>query len=329
MAKMTTTDVKVRELMNQGNTPAFEKLDYTREGFSASYMLALNWIHNTVEPDQLRAELETLLVNRKAEADVPYVMDLDGVTQSTLGKIAYCVNRGAQLAPTSILRIRKALDEVRGKTTMETLEVRDDMLQEQTAAGRVNEAYKACYSRIDNVKARMLNGKIELGHMADEVRAVLAAHGGDRVQVRKRLMEHYAQTLSEAMQDKVLKSWVKPLQEIVKTLGGDVKAVKVKVQKETAKKGAKKVAKKGAKTRTVKRLVKEAKAKGTKTKTITMKPKRDVGVPTVASQVRELIRVHKAREDVEGMVQIVIRELGLSKERGRSVVKAFWNKVGA
>lgn len=328
MAKLSTLDVKVREIMNEPGAPSFHQLDYTREGFTKAYMLALNWIHNTVEPDQLRVELETLLVNRKAEADVPYVADLDGVTQSTLGKIAYCVNRGAQLAPTSMLRIRKALDEVRGATTAETLEVRDDMLQEQTAAGKVNEAYKACYSRIDNVKARFLNGKTELTAVKDEVRAVLAANGGDRAQVRKRLVEHYTQNLQEAMQDKVLKSWVAPLQEIVKTLGGDVKVVKVKVQKATAKVATKKGKATKAKTRAT-RTTKAIKTKGTKTKTITMKPKRAEGKPTVASQVRELIKAHKAREDVSGMVQIVIRELGLSKERGRSVVKAFWNKVGA
>lgn len=328
MAKLSTTDVKVREIMNQPGEPAFAQLDCTREGFTKAYMLALNWIHNTVEPDQLRVELETLLVNRKAAADVPYVADLDGVTQSTLGKIAYCVNRGAQLAPTSMLRIRKALDEVRGATTAETLEVRDDMLQEQTAAGKVNEAYKACYSRIDNVKARFLNGKTELTAVKDEVRAVLAANGGDRVQVRKRLVEHYTQTLQEAMQDKVLKSWVAPLQEIVKTLGGDVKAVKVKVQKATTKVATKKGKVTKTKTRAT-RTTKAIKIKGTKTKTITMKPKREAGKPSTASQVRELIRAHKVKVDEQGMVEIVIRELGLSKARGRSVVKAFWNKVGA
>jgi hypothetical protein len=325
MAKLSTMDVKVREIMNQGNEPAFSQLDYTREGFSTEYMRALNWIHNTVEPEVLRGELETLLVNRKAEADVPYIADLDGVTQSTLGKIAYCVNRGAQLAPTSILRIRKALDEVRGKTTAATLEVRDDMLQEQTAAGKVNEAYKACYSRIDNVKARFLNGKTELTAVKDEVRAVLAANGGDRVQVRKRLVEHYTQMLQEAMQDKVLKTWVAPLQEILKALGGDVKAIKVKVQKISNK-----VATKTSKvTKGKVRATRTTKAKTKGTKMITMKPKREAGKPSTASQVRDLIRAHKVKVDEKGMVEIVIRELGLSKERGRSVVKAFWNKVGA
>ena len=59
-----------------------------------------------------------------------------------------------------------------------------------------------------------------------------------------------------------------------------------------------------------------------------VKPKRDVGVPSVASQVRELIRVNQNNTDHQGMVEIVVRELGLSVLRGKSVVKAFWGKVG-
>ena len=61
---------------------------------------------------------------------------------------------------------------------------------------------------------------------------------------------------------------------------------------------------------------------------VTIKPKRDVGVPSVASQVRELIRVNQNNTDHQGMVEIVVRELGLSVLRGKSVVKAFWGKVG-
>jgi hypothetical protein len=51
------------------------------------------------------------------------------------------------------------------------------------------------------------------------------------------------------------------------------------------------------------------------------------GKLTVAAQVRELIRAHKAKLDQEHMIQKVMQELGLNKARGRSVVMAFWNKV--
>lgn len=330
MAKLTATDIKVREIMHAGNEPAFDKLVHTSEDFATAYMKALNWIHNTVEPDQLRGELETLLKNRKAEADVAYVGDLDGVTLGTLGKIAYCVNRGAQLAPSSILRIRNALDAVRNTTPVNPLVVDVEPVREVTAADRINEAYKHCYSRIDNVKARMLNGKTELKDIRGEVEAILETHGGNKAQVHKRLVQHYNERLQEALGDRVLKAWVKPLQEIVKALGGDVKAVKERVKKVEAK-AAKpvKAAKKPAKA--VKPAARKVAAKKptNTTKTITIRPKRAEGKPTIASQVRDLIRVNKKSTDERGMVEIVIRELGLTKERGRSVVKAFWSKVEA
>jgi len=65
-------------------------------------------------------------------------------------------------------------------------------------------------------------------------------------------------------------------------------------------------------------------AKGKATKTVTIKPKRDAAVPSVASQVRDLIRANKNSTDELGMVEIVVRELGLTSQRGKSVVKAFW-----
>jgi hypothetical protein len=40
--------------------------------------------------------------------------------------------------------------------------------------------------------------------------------------------------------------------------------------------------------------------------------------------VRDLIRANKNSTDELGMVEIVVRELGLTSQRGKSVVKAFW-----
>jgi hypothetical protein len=324
MQKMTATDRKVREL--RGDAPNFGALNHLATDFSVQYVKALNWVHYNVDESELKAELIQCLQDRKAEQLVPYVTDLDGVTFSTLGKIAYCVNRGAELAPTSVMRIRNALERVRDSQApaTQTAVVKALEEQEQTAAGRVNEIYKACYSRLDNIRARFLMGKITLEQVQDETRAVLDAQGA-KAQVRKRLVEHYTQNLQEALVDKTIKTWVKPLQEILRTLGGDVKVVKQKVKKVVAKENTKAV--KPAKMTAVKTTKPARKAK--ETKTIVIKPKRDTGAPTVASQVRDLIRVNKASMDEKGMVEIVIRQLGLSKARGRSVVKAFWNKVEA
>jgi len=330
MAKMNATDRKVREL--RGDAPNFSAINHMHTEFSIQYVKALNWVHYNVDESELKEELIKCLQDRKAEALVPYVADLDGVTFSTLGKIAYCVNRGAELAPKSLLRIRTALEQVRDAQTPVTVVASTDMpAQAQTAAGRVNEIYKACYSRLDNVKARFLNGKIELKDIKGEVEHILDAQGA-RAQVRKRLMEHYTQGLNEALADKVLKMWVKPLQEILTTLGGDVQAVKEKAKKETAKV---KAVEAKTKTKAVKaeKPVKVTKVKAVKaskeTKVIQIKPKATRGAPTVASQVRDLIRVNKVSMDEKGMIELVCSKLGLSKERGRSVVKAFWNKVEA
>jgi hypothetical protein len=325
MQKMTATDRKVREL--RGDTPRFDAINHLSTDFSIQYVKALNWVHYNVDESELKAELIQCLQDRKADALVPYVGDLDGVTFSTLGKIAYCVNHGADLAPSSMLRIRNALERVRDAQTTVAVEVPVGMeYQEQTAAGRVNEIYKACYSRLDNIKARHLNGKITLEQIQDEVRGVLDAQGA-RAQVRKRLVDHYTQSLQEALADKLIKTWVKPLQEIVRTLGGDVQEIKQKVRKVATKEKTKAVKQKP--TKVAKEKVSKPVRKTKETKTIVIKAKRDTGAPTVASQVRDLIRVHKVNMDEKGMVEMVINKLGLSKARGRSVVKAFWNKVEA
>jgi hypothetical protein len=64
-------------------------------------------------------------------------------------------------------------------------------------------------------------------------------------------------------------------------------------------------------------------------KPVTINPQRLAGVPSVASQVRDLIRANKNSTDELGMVEIVVRELGLTSQRGKSVVKAFWGNVKA
>lgn len=329
MQKLNATDKKMRELRH--DAPNFGAMNHLATDFAVQYARALNWVHYNVDEAELKQELCQCLQDRKADALVPYVADLDGVTFSTLGKIAYCLNRGADLAPTSVMRIRNALEKVRdAQAPVTQVEQPDFEHQEQTAAGRVNEIYKACYSRIDNIKARMLAGKTTLDNIQDEVRAVLDAHGA-KAQVRKRLVEHYTQNLQEALTDKQIKTWVKPLEEIVRTLGGDVKEVKQKVRKEVAKTKAtpkqKAVTKKGKVSKNTKAVKTTKVSKKADTKTIIIKPKRDTGVPTIASQVRDLIRANKKSTDEKGMVEIVITQLGLTRERGRSVVKAFWTKV--
>jgi hypothetical protein len=330
MAKVTKTEIKVRELMNAGGTPNFAALNYITEGFKGDYMKALNWVHQAVDPETLRGELEALLVARRAEADVPYVADLDGVQMQVLGKIAYCLNRGAELDPKSVLRIRTALEAVR--TKVQTVAVVDELAVKVTPQGRVNEIYKNCYSRLDNLRARVEADTLALKEVYGEAQKIVEAQGGNKARIRKRLVDHYTQSVQEALADKTLKSWVKPLQEILRAVGGDVKAVNTVAKTKAAKAAVKVVKEKAVKEKAAKpvKAPKVAKSvKVSKTKTVTIRPPKAQGVPTVASQVRELIQTHKSSTTEQGMVEIVIRKLGLSKERGRSVVKAFWSKVTA
>jgi len=335
MAKLTATEKKARDMV--GNEPNFAALNYQSTGFAGDYAKALNWVHYEVSEDELTTELEQFLVQRKLEDLVSYMGSLDGVTSVLLGKIAYCVNRGAELSNNSVIRIRTALERVRDAQVV--VDIKQQGLFEEietTSASRMNEIYKGCYSLIDNLRAQVCAGKVELKDVHDQVSKILDIKGA-KAQVRKRLVEHYTQSVREALADKTIKTWVKPLQEVLRTLGGDVAAVrerakkveakvkavearaKVKVKAEKATKATKPV--KGTK-------VKPAKVKETKVIMIKRKPKLAQGAPTVASQVRDLIRVNKVSVDEAGMVELVCGKLGLSKDRGRSVVKAFWNKMG-
>lgn len=324
MAKLTATEKKARDMV--GNQPNFAALNYQSTGFMGDYAKALNWVHYEVSEDELRAELEQFLNSRKAEDLVPYMSQLDGVTAALLGKIAYCMNRGAELNTSSVMRVRVALEKVRdAQVAVDTKQKGMFGEIETTSAGRMNEIYKNCYSLLDNVRAQVCAGDMALKDVNAQVTKILDTKGA-KAQVRKRLMEHYTQSVREALADKSIKTWVKPLQEILRSLGGDVKAVKEKVQKQEAKV---KVAEAKVKAKAAK-PVKAVKAKPTKvkgTKVIMIKPKRDTGAPTVASQVRDLIRVNKVSMDEAGMIELVCSKLGVSKARGRSVVKAFWSKV--
>jgi len=325
MAKLTATEKKARDMV--GNEPNFAALNYQSTGFAGDYAKALNWVHYEVSEDELTTELEQFLVQRKVEDLVSYMGSLDGVTSVLLGKIAYCVNRGAELSNGSVMRIRAALERVRDAQVVADTKQQGLFEEiETTSASRMNEIYKGCYSLIDNLRAQVCAGKVELKDVHDQVSKILDTKGA-KAQVRKRLVEHYTQSVREALADKTIKTWVKPLQEVLHTLGGDVKAVKEKIRKQKARvqtqmvKPAKSV--KGTKVKDVK--VKDVKVKDTKV--ILTKTKRDTAAPTVASQVRDLIRVNKVSVNEAGMIELVCSQLGLSKDRGRSVVKAFWNKV--
>jgi len=240
--------------------------------------------------------------------------------------VAYCVNRGAQLADSSLLYVTRQLE---GVTQVVSQPAAQDVpafdAQAETPAGRVNQIYKMCYSLLDNLRAQVCSNKVTLAQVPDQVKRIIAQQKGDSGKVLKRLREHYAQSLTEAQQDVALKSWVKCLREIVKALGGEVP--KVKTPGKSNPKPAQKISKRGTHQIEIKPRVRAAGTRNMKVSTPKSVEIKSEGKLTVAAQVRELIKRHKSKLDQDLMIQKVMQELGLNKARGRSVVMAFWNKV--
>jgi hypothetical protein len=326
MAKANKTDTLMREIMHQGSEPRWPMLNHVNSGFRADYVLALNWIHNAVDQDQLRQELETLL-RAQGRGDKIELLDQIAVpTLHTMGKVAYCVNRGAQLADSSLLYVARQLEGVTQQVLTQPAAQDVPMFdtQAETPAGRVNHIYKMCYSLLDNLRAQVCSNKVTLAQVPEQVKRIIAQQKGDSGKVLKRLREHYAQSLTEAQQDATLKSWVKCLREIVRALGGEVPKVNTKAQE---KKPVQKISKRGTRQIEIKPRVRVGGTHNMKVQAPKQVEIKSEGKLTVAAQVRELIKRHKAQLDQDLMIQKVMQELGLNKARGRSVVMAFWNKV--
>jgi hypothetical protein len=187
------------------------RLDCTLPNFDVDYTKALNFIHYEIDTSQLKSELvqyaET--VGRAAIAlSIP--ANLIGVE----GKIAFCLNRGAKLSAKSIDRIQTMLDNYRAVVEKEP---EWDPIPE-TALGKNIQAYVACYAFLDNARARVLSGKLDLRQLAIETRKIVSNYANGKSAVVKMLVEHYTQSLVEARQDPCVKDWVKPLATISDTL---------------------------------------------------------------------------------------------------------------
>jgi len=307
MARLTRTDAKLQEILHSKSTPDFSTLDYTAPDFDVRYGLALNWVHQAVEPEELIREAQAYLTQAGRAQDAGLVKNVPFGVQQTMGKIAYCLNRGAQLSPRSHTYIDNGLGQAK--------QVGTDSGMDQlalTASGRLIEAYVACYARIDNLKTLVLKGKMTLRELPQEVEKIVAKYGAPKV--LSRLQEHYADALAEAQSDKLIRDWEKPLKAIVRALSSS--PAPNQQSKETLATKAKP------------RKSNPVKVKGKKTiSNVTPKPSKASSGLSVASQVRELIRENKGKVNETEMVGIVIQKLGLNNARGKSVVKAFWGKV--
>ena len=188
-------------------------LDYTSSDFGERYSRILNSLHYDVDTPTLKRELVEYArtIDRAAEAEkVPH-------TRISLeGKIAYCINHGAKLDANSSQRIVNFLDEElsRGDEPSVEWEYLPD-----TNAAKIVRAYVSCYSHIDNAKTRVLKGKLDSRQLSSEVRKIVNNRSAGKSAVVRQLFDHYKDALSEAKADSYIADWVKPLTNIVNTIG--------------------------------------------------------------------------------------------------------------
>jgi hypothetical protein len=188
-------------------------LDHTQPGFDSVYARALNAIHYDVDSARIKGELvqyaKTIGLGEVAE-QVPANRIM------VEGSIAYCLNRGAKLKPTSIERVKNWLEEQRA----EAPEAAPDWEElPSTARGRATLTYVDCYSLLDAARQRVELGKMSQRDLTTYVRKIVSERGGNKHALIRQLLEHYRQSLGEARLDASIKGWVRPLTTIVDALG--------------------------------------------------------------------------------------------------------------
>tara|TARA_R110000868_G_scaffold9620_4_gene47543 strand:- start:9149 stop:10198 length:1050 start_codon:yes stop_codon:yes gene_type:complete len=192
------------------------QLNYQDPQFAALYPQCLSWVNTECDARQLKAELVQYAAGRGQQAQAEAL----GANQAILvGKIAYCLNRGAQLAPSSRERIRAALDAV--AVEPQYAEVTESVSWEPivlTAQGKKTIAITDCTALLDNLRARFCANRCDIKTLGDEVRKVVHAHGDNKPAVVRELVRWYQERVQDASSTPACRKWVKPLQIIANTL---------------------------------------------------------------------------------------------------------------
>lgn len=188
-------------------------LDYTHPEFQARYLIMLNRIDAEVDLAVLKQELVTY-AGQYGMDDLANAIPANRI--GVEGKIAYCLNRGANLAPSSINRIRRTL-----QTPPPVIDLDETGFEElpDSSNKRNTRAYVSCYSWIDNARTRVLKGSLSQRDLATEVRRIVQQRSRGKSVIVRRLHEHYTQMHREALQDPCISNWAKPLALIKETLG--------------------------------------------------------------------------------------------------------------
>jgi hypothetical protein len=188
------------------------ELDYTKDGFQTLYGRVLNFIHYDIDSSQLKSELVSY-AEKIGKTEVALSIPANHINVE--GSIAYCLNRGANLEQKSIDKVNAFLEKQ--SITVES-QTPDWEYLPDTPQSKHTRAYVSCYSRIDNAKTRVLKGKLDPRELAIEVRKIMSNYGLGKTAVTKQLVEHYTQSLTEAVANPMIKDWVKPLSTILDTL---------------------------------------------------------------------------------------------------------------
>ena len=135
-------------------------LDHENPEFDRDYGQVINWIHYEVDRATLVRELVEY-AHKNGAAD--RADKIAGADLSTSGAIAYCLNRGARLKPSSRERLDAWLQNLETGIKQENNMNWDYIAL--TAAGKNTVAYVNAYSQIDNLKTRFLAGKLNRNTM--------------------------------------------------------------------------------------------------------------------------------------------------------------------
>lgn len=186
-------------------------LDFNRESYQTDLANILNWLGKMLDINELKDELVKYAktINKEHAAK-----SLTASKVMLIGKLAYCLNRGAKLEQRSIDKIINALEnaDAEDSNTDESDE------PQMTARTRAIISYVQCYSHIDLTWWSYVKESKDVKTIGDEIRAIIRKNSNSKSAILTLLCDHYREILDDAKNEKSLKTWVKPLTAVVDTI---------------------------------------------------------------------------------------------------------------
>jgi len=188
-------------------------LDFTQREYDHLYGKVINWIHYEVDRATLVRELIEY-AKTVGITDCAHAIQQENISMS--GVIAYCLNRGAKLKPSSKEKLDKWLKML--DTQHNEKSTVDWEYLSPSVKGKNIQAYVNSYSLIDNLKSKYLVGKIDIRELPVQVRKIVAEKTQNKSVITKQLLEHYNDALAESRVCSVTQEWQRPLKVIVDTI---------------------------------------------------------------------------------------------------------------